>query len=298
MTAMPSWPAGDPETIGARRTTDSATGREPFRSLLGAIPAADDLGPPEISSQFKIGDVHLVLEPVATTSVDDFVDITGRRLRRRGYSCGPSYRAEVSGFADGRAWVVAKKKRFRRPGGEPQLQLYALTGPYSLILTVTEAQAGLADDLGPIRLDPPPSPAITPVVQMPAVGRSAVEEKLILTRRNVRLTAVVSPGPITTSTDDFAITRLESMRSQLPDMAVGDWQPDVFLGGWPCARHTFVHGGVRAGKSCAANTGGPASLWIAASRSSCSERRPSSTWTMLVGCRASPCSFRLAEPPT
>ena len=248
MTAMPSWPAGDPETIGARRTTDSATGREPFRSLLGAIPAADDLGPPEISSQFKIGDVHLVLEPVATTSVDDFVDITGRRLRRRGYSCGPPYRAEVGGFADGRARVVAKKKRFRRPGGEPQLQLYALTGPYSLILTVTEAQAGLADDLGPIRVDPPPSPAITPVVQMPAVGRSAVEEKLILTRRNVRLTAVVSPGPITTSTDDFAITRLESMRSQLPDMAVGDWQPDVFLGGWLCARHTFVHGGVRAGE--------------------------------------------------
>ena len=248
MTAMPSWPAGDPETIGARRTTDSATGREPFRSLLGAIPAADDLGPPEISSQFKIGDLHLVLEPAATTSVDDFVDITGRRLRRRGYSCGPSYRAEVGGFADGRAWVVAKKKRFRRPGGEPQLQLYALTGPYSLILTVTEAQAGLADDLGPIRLDPPPSPAITPVVQMPAVGRSAVEEKLILTRRNVRLTAVVSPGLITAHTDDFAISRLERMRSRLPDMAVGDWQPDVFLGGWPCALHAFVHGGVRAGE--------------------------------------------------
>jgi hypothetical protein len=150
MTAMPSWPAGDPETIGAQRTTDGATAHEPFRSLLGAIPAADDLGPPEISFQFKIGDVHLVLEPAATTSVDDFVDVTGRRLRRRGYSCGPPYRPEVGAFADGRARVVAKKKRFRRPAGEPQ--------------------------------------------QMPAVGRSAVEEKLILTRRNVRLTAVVSPG--------------------------------------------------------------------------------------------------------
>lgn len=248
MTVMPSWPAGDPEAIGGRRTTDGATGHEPFRSLLGAIPPADDLGPPEISLRFKIGDVHLVLEPAATTSVDDFVDITGRRLRRRGYSCGLPCRAEVAGFADGRARVVAKKKRFRRPAGEPQLQLYTLTGPYSLILTVTEAQAGLAAGLGPIRLDPPPSPAITPVVQMPAVGGSAVEEKLILTRRNVRLTAVVSPGLVTTSTDDFAITRLESMRSQLPDMAVGDWQPDVFLGGWPCARQTFVHGGVRPGE--------------------------------------------------
>lgn len=249
MTAMPSWPTGDPEAMGARRTTDGATRYEPFRSLLGAIPPTDDLGPPEISSRFKIGDVHLVLEPAATTSPDDFADITGRRLRRRGYSCGPSYRAEVAGFADGRARVVAKKKRFRRPAGEPQLQLYALTGPYSLILTVTEAQAGLAADIGPVRLDRPAWPAITPIVQMPAVGRSSVEEKLILTRRNVRLTAVVSPGLITTSTDDFAITRLESMRSELPDMAVGDWQPDVFLGGWPCARHTFVHGGVRAGEA-------------------------------------------------
>jgi hypothetical protein len=249
MTAMPWWSAGVPEAIGAPRTTDGATGHEPFRSLLGAIPSTDDLGPPEISSQFKIGDVHLVLEPAATRSVDDFVDITGRRLRRRGYSCGPPYPAEVAGFADGRARVVAKKKRFRNPAGEPQLQLYAVTGRYSLILTVTEAQAGLAADLGSIRLDPPASPAITPVVQIPAVGRSAVEEKLVLTRRNVRLTAVVSPGLTTTSTDDFAITRLESMRSQLPDMAVGDWQPDVFLGGWPCARHTFVHGGVRAGEA-------------------------------------------------
>ncbi len=248
MTAMSWWPAGDPEAIGARRTTDSDTGHEPFRSLLGAIWPTDDLGPPEISSRFKIGDVHLVLEPAATTSLDDFVDITGRRLRRRGYSCGPPYRAEVAGFADGRARVVAKKKRFRRPAGEPQLQLYALTGPYSLILTVTEAQAGLAACLGPIWLHPPASPAITPVVHMPAVGRSAVEEKLILARRNVRLTAVVSPGLITAPTDDFAITRLERMRSRLPDMAVGDWQPDVFLGGWPCALHAFVHGGVRAGE--------------------------------------------------
>ena len=247
MTAMSSWPTGDPEAIGARRTTDGAAGHEPFRSLLGAIPPADDLGPPEISSRFKIGDVHLVLEPATTTSLDDFVDIAGRRLRRRGYSCGPSHRAEVAGFADGRARVVAKKKRFGRPAGEPQRQLYALTGPYSLILTVTEAHAGLAADLGPIRLDPPASPAITPVVRMSAVGWSSVEEKLILTRRNVRLTAVVSPGLITTSTDDFAITRLEAMRSRLPDMAAGDWHPDVFLGGWPCARLTFVHGGVRAG---------------------------------------------------
>ena len=69
MTALPWWPASDPEAIGARRTTDGATGREPFRSLLGAISPTDDLGPPEISSRFKIGDVHLVLEPAATTGL-------------------------------------------------------------------------------------------------------------------------------------------------------------------------------------------------------------------------------------
>src|SRR5262249_62092844 len=149
---------------------------------------------PHISSNSKIVTVHLVLDPATTTSLDDFADITGRRLRRRGYSCGPSYRAEVTGFADGRARIVAKKKRFRRPAGEPQLQLYALTGPYSLILTVTEAQAGLAADLGPIRLDRPAWPAITPGVQMPAVGRAAGGEELMLTRPDGRAAACGSPG--------------------------------------------------------------------------------------------------------
>lgn len=248
MTATPSWSAGDPEAIARWRTIGGEPGPAPFRTLLGAMAPAGQLDPPEVSSRFKIGDVHVVVEPAATTSVEDFTAVTGRRLKRKGYSCGPSYRAEVAGFADGRARVVAKRKRFRHPAGEPQLQLYALIGPYSMIVTVTEAQAGLATELGPIRLDPPVPPAITPVVHMPAVGRSSVEEKLILTRRNARLTAVISPGLVTTSTDDFAITSLESMRSRLPDMAAGDWQPDVFLGGRPCVRQTFVHGGVRAGE--------------------------------------------------
>lgn len=246
MTAMSSWPSGDPEAIAGRRATNGVWGHEPFRSLLGTTPPADHLGTPEISVRFKIGDVHIVLEPAATLNLDDFVDAAGRRLKRRGYSCGPPYRAEVAGLADGRARVVVRKKRFSRPAGEPQLQLYALAGPYSLIVTM--AEAGQARDFGPIRLDPPAPPAITPVVHLPAVSRSSVEEKIILTHRNARLTGIVSPGFVTTSADDFAITSLDGLRSRLPDMAVGDWQPDVFLGGWPCLRHTFLHGGVRAGE--------------------------------------------------
>jgi hypothetical protein len=246
MTAMPSGPSGDAEAIAGRRASDGRCGHEPFRSLLGATVPAKRLDAPEISLRLKIGDVHIVMEPAATSHLDDFVDAASRRLRRRGYSCGPPYRTEVAGLVDARARVVVRRKTFRRPAGEPQLQFYALTGSYSVIVTMAEAEVGPARDFGPISLDPPAPPAITPVVQMPAVGRSSVEEKIILTRRNVCLTGIVSPGLVTTSADDFAIGSLESMRSRLPDMAVGDWQPDVFLGGRPCLRHTFLHGGVKA----------------------------------------------------
>jgi hypothetical protein len=155
MTAMPSWSPGDPEAIVRPRTADGGSGPAPFRGLLGAIASADHLDPPEISQRFKIGDMHVVLELGATTSVDDLVDTAGKRLKRRGYACGPTYRTEVAGLADGRARVVARRKKFGREAGLPQLQLYAMTGPYSLILTVAAADAPLARGLGPIRLDPP-----------------------------------------------------------------------------------------------------------------------------------------------
>jgi hypothetical protein len=247
MTAMPSWSPGDPEAIARRRTTDGVPGITPFRSMLGATQPAHHLDPPEISLRFRVGEVHIVLEPAATSSVDHFVDITGKRLKRRGYSCGPPYSTEVAGFADGRGRVVARKKKFRRPASEPQLQLYTMIRPYSLVLTVAEGQAGRAREFGPIMLDAPVAPAINPVVRLLAADRSPVEETIVLTRRNARLTAVISPRPVTTSNDEFAMASLENIRSRLPNMAVGDWQPDVFLGGRPCVRHTFVHGGVQAG---------------------------------------------------
>jgi hypothetical protein len=245
MTVMPSWSPGDPETTAHRSTADGVAG-PPFRSKLAAVQPGYG-PPPEISLRFKIGVVHVVLEPSATASIDHLVDTVGKRLKRRGYSCRPPAPSPVAGYADGRARVVAKKKRLRSPAGEPQLQLYTLVGPFSLMVTVAEAQAGLAHAFGPIIVYPPTPPAITPVVQIPGADTLAVEEKLMLTQGNVRLTGVVSPGLAAMSTDQFALARLESMRSRLPDMAVGDWQSDVFLGGRPCVRHTFVHGGVKAG---------------------------------------------------
>jgi len=242
MTAMPSWSPGDPEATVYRRETDGGPG-SPFRSLLGAVQPFAVGASPEASLRFKIRDVHVVLEPSATTSVDDFAETVGKRLKRRGYSCGPTSPSPVAGFAEGRARVVVKKKKLRTPAGQPQLQLYALVGPYSLMLTVAEAQAGLAHAFGPIAVYPPVPPSITPVVQMPGADTSVVEEKLILTRGDTRLTAVIAPGPVTMSTDQYAMARLESMRSRLPNMAVGDWQTDAFLGGRGCLRNTFVHGG-------------------------------------------------------
>jgi hypothetical protein len=122
-----------------------------------------------------------------------------------------------------------------------------MIGPYSLVLTVAEGQAGRAREFGPIMLDAPVAPAITPVVRLLAADRSPVEETIVLTRQNARLTAVISPRPVTTTNDEFAMASLENIRSRLPNMAVGDWQPDEFLGGRPCVRHTFVHGGVGSG---------------------------------------------------
>jgi len=57
---------------------------------------------PEASLRFKIRDVDVVLEPSATTSGDDFAETVGKRLKRRGYSRGPTSPSPVAGFAEGR----------------------------------------------------------------------------------------------------------------------------------------------------------------------------------------------------
>jgi hypothetical protein len=59
----------------------------------------------------------------------------------------------------------------------------------------------------------------------------------------VRLTALAMPGQVTAPPEEYAVTSLSTILGNAPTLKVGDRQPDVFLGGWPCLRHTFVHTG-------------------------------------------------------
>jgi hypothetical protein len=230
MTVLPSWSPGDPGAAA------------PFRSLLAALPPDDRRDPGQVALEFSLPGVHLTAEPAAA-GLDDVVAAAGKRLKRRGFACGPVYPAPVAGFPDGQGRVVTQKKRGRRPAGPPQFQLYAMAGPYSLVMTASEADAGLIHGVGPIRLDPPVPPAVTPVVRIPAADQSGVEEKLVISRRAARLTAVVSPGLVAMAADQFAAASLYRRQSEQPNVAVDAGQPDTFLGGQPCIRHAFVHGG-------------------------------------------------------
>jgi hypothetical protein len=242
MTVLPSWSPPDPPASAYPGPPGAGHGPGPgsFRNLLGAVQPAVPLGHLEFSQRFNVGGLNIVLQP-AGCSLEAYLDIAQQRLKRKGWSCEAPYRAAVLGF-DGWARVVTKKKKLRRPAGEPQLQLYTMVGPYSLTVTVAEEQAALAQGFGPVRLDPAPPPVVTPVLRLPA-DISSVEEKLTITRPSERLTALVTPGLASMSTDQFVMTSLGQRQRQAPDIAVGDYQPDVFLGGWPCVRHTFVHGG-------------------------------------------------------
>jgi hypothetical protein len=98
--------------------------------------------------------------------------------------------------------------------------------------------------IGNIALYPASPPVITPIVRIFGADANAVQEKVTITRNWVKLTALVSPGRVTQSTEEFAMASLADLRSKLPDLAVDNWQPDVFLGGQPCIRDTFLRGGV------------------------------------------------------
>jgi hypothetical protein len=247
MTDMPTWPPGNPEASARPGTVTGQPG--PYRSRLGALQAPGRETIPEISLQFSIGILHVLVETAGEPSLDQLVRAKGKRLGRAGYSCQPPYPAEFAGFPDGLGRVVAKKKKGRRPAGEPQLQLYARPGPYSLTLTVPQAQAGLTRDFGPVTIDQVAPPAIVPIVRMAVPNGSAVGERLILTERGARLTAMVTQEPVTASSDQFAMSCLQAIASRMKDMAVNEGQPDVFLGGQYCIRHTFVIGGVKAGSA-------------------------------------------------
>ena len=244
MTAPPSWPPSGQDAASRWRTEGAGGGYgfAAYRNLLTAAPMGGSISPSEISLRFQSGPLHVAVEPTPLP-LDQFVETVRKRLRRGGFSCGPASQAPVAGFPDGRVQVVTKKKRRGSQAGEPQLQFYALAGPYAVMLTVAQAQAGLAQAFGPIQLYPGVPPAITPIVQLPVPDPAAVEERLILGRADVRLTALAAAGQVTASAEEYAMTSLATMLSHSPTLKVGDRQPDAFLGGWPCLRHTFVHTG-------------------------------------------------------
>jgi hypothetical protein len=243
MTVPPLWSPGSPETAVRWRAPvpDGPPGTAPFRSFIGAVPPGDRAGVPQISMQFTLPGLQVTVEPAAV-GLDDFTEMLRRRLKGRGFHCGPAYQTPVAGYPDGRGRVVIRKKRGRAPQGEPQLQLYTLAGPFSLVITISEAHDELAAGIGPIWLYPPTPPAATPVVQIPAADLSSVTEALTITQGSARLTATVWPGMVEVPPEQFVAARLRQLQGENPTMAVGGWQHDVFLGGQPCIGHAFVHG--------------------------------------------------------
>jgi hypothetical protein len=217
-------------------------GAGPFRNALGAVQPQPGRGQPDISLRFNLQGLTITVQPAS--SLEAHMEITRKRLKRRGWSCGAPYQAGVLGF-DGRARVIKpKRKGFRRPAGPPAVQSYTMVGPYALTVTVAQAQAGLAPGFGPVSIDPAPSPIVTPVVRLPAPA-SSVEEKLMITQGSARLTSLIVRGSVAMSTEQFVTASLGDLQRRMPNLAVGDYQPDVFLGGWPCVRQTFVHGGAQ-----------------------------------------------------
>jgi hypothetical protein len=226
----------------------------PFRSLLGAVPCEPYLRPLQATAEFAVGGLVLTLERAGPgAALDQFVAATHQHLKRRGYSCGRPAPAPVAGYDDGRVAVIMPRRRGRRGGlagggraDTPQIQLYAMIGPYALTLTTEAARAEQARAFGPVCLDPPVAPAVTPVAWLPAVSRAAVRERLRISRAAGLLTAVVSPGAA--SAEEYAAAQIGALRQQLPRTSVSDARPDVFLGGRPCVRVAVV----------TADDGGPA----------------------------------------
>jgi hypothetical protein len=256
MTAPPSWSPGDQDAPFRQGLPEPEHGSVPFRNLLGLIgfaPTAVGPGAPAgmtglrvdpawVSLQFTISPLTVMVE-TARGDLQQRAESAGKQLRRRGYTVGPVSPADVVGYG-GLSRIVTAKKRGKRPAGQPVIQLYTIVGPYALTLSVPQAMAGFERTIGQIGLFPPVSPVITPIVRISKANPNAVTEKIVITREWVKLTALVSPGQVSQSTDEFAMTSLNQLRSRLPDLAVDNWQPDVFLGSQPCVRDTFLRGGV------------------------------------------------------
>jgi hypothetical protein len=211
-----------------------------FRNVLGAVQPGP--GRPEINLRFRVQGLNITVQPAS--SLEAHMEVTAKRLKRAGYKCGEPYQARVLGYRGQARVVQRKKKGFRRPAGPPEVQSYAIVGPYAVTVTAAQAQAELAQSFGPVQLDPAPSPIVTPVLRLPA-DASSVEERITISQGAARLTGAVVLGTAGMSTEQFVAASLSQLQRSNPKLAVGDYQPDVFLGGWPCVRQTFVHGGAQ-----------------------------------------------------
>jgi hypothetical protein len=257
MTAPPSWPSGDPEATADRPTPVGPGEHAAFRNLLGVAPSVTSgaftsagpvgapglrINPATTSQHFTIGPVSLVVQPTTGTP-EQYAETARKRMRRRrrGYSFGPVYPAEVAGYP-GVARVITTRKRRRLPASPPMTQMYAIVGPYGLI--VTSPQDRPVPAIGPVGLFPAAPPVISPIVRLPGTDPRSVEEKLTISQGSMKLTGIVSAGQVTSSTDEFAMGVLARLQSQIADLAVDQWQPDAFLGGHACVRDTFLRGGV------------------------------------------------------
>jgi hypothetical protein len=260
MTAPPSWPPSNPETARGQPPPAGEPERPAFRGVLGAAqpgaPAAFapagpfgqpglQVNPATITQQFALGPVTLAVQ-LASGSAEQLAETAQQRLRRRrrGYKFGPVYPAQVAGYP-GVARVIESKTRGRQPGTPPVVQMYTVLGPYGVMVTVSGAAAQASPGLAAMGLYPAAPPVISPVVRLPGTDPLSVEEKLTIPHGDVKLTAIVSRGQVTSSTDEFAMRVLSVLRSRIADLAVDNWQPDVFLGGHACVRDTFLRGGVR-----------------------------------------------------
>jgi len=238
---MSDWSPVDSGSSSYSRATTGGQGF--YRNKLGAVWPSDSRLVAAVSMQFSIGPMQVTVENGSAAGLDELAKAMGKRLHRAGYKCGPLFRTEVAGIADGRGRTFIKKTKFRKPTGESFLQLMAMPLPYSIVLTVPEAQAEMARNLGPIRIDPPAPPAISPLTWIPVPDLRGIGEKLILTVPGMRLTAMITSDPVTASSEQFATDCLYDITTRLGNTAMGEGQPDTFLGGQYCIRRTFVLGG-------------------------------------------------------
>jgi len=258
MTAPPSWSPGDQYASYQPAMPGPQGAGAGFRNLLGIVGSAtaaspaSPVGPPGVTGmhvdplavtmQFTVGPLAVNVE-TARGDVQQRALAAGKRLGRQRYTVGAVSPDKVAGYA-GLSRVICARRWRNRPAGQPLIQMYTIVGPFSLTLTLPQTSAGFERTLGQISLYPPTPPVITPIVRISGADAHAVKEKVTITRNWAKLTALVSPGQVTQSTEDFAMTSLNALRSQLQDLAVDQWQPDVFLGGQRCVRDTFLRGGV------------------------------------------------------